>query len=246
MDTSNDRGTGRAGFVEAHIDKVSGLLCTIVDIHSIEVHKGLAGPWSSSREQYWLSSRFTKPIMTDAAKISSANQNPWTTTGTTTGTRIPTNPNVMFYDHGQSSVEPTTTLESAADEFFAGWNGQMTEPQQQSQQQYHLSQHQNHRTQTQPSHHGMAFQNLVYPDYPSANTTTFQPPVSMTGALDIQPADHHVTDEHLLQAPYYDPVTSVVSNEEPYVARLPDPGWTLSAEAQRAATKRSKLDSFDG
>ena len=184
--------------------------------------------------------------MTDAAKIPSANQNPWTTTENTTGTRIPNGSNVMFYGHGQSSVEPTATSESAADAFFAGWNGQMTEPQQQSQQQYHLSQLQNHRTQTQPSHHGMAIQNLVYPDCPLASTTTFQPPVSMTGALGIQPADHHVTDEHLLQAPYYDPATSVVSNEEPYVTRLPDPGWTPSAGAQRVARKRSKLGSFDG
>ena len=184
--------------------------------------------------------------MTDVAKTPSANQNLWTTTGTTTGTELPTDSNVTFYGHGQSSVEPTATLESAADDFFAGWNRQMTEPQQQYQQQYHLSQHQNNRTQTQPSHHGMAIQNLVYPDYPLANTTTFQPSVSMTGAPCIQPADHHVTDEHFLQAPYYDPATSVVSNEDTNIARLFDSEWTPSAEAQRAARERSGLGSFDG
>jgi hypothetical protein len=184
--------------------------------------------------------------MTDAAKIPSANQDPWTTTETATATRIPTDSNVMFYGHGQSSVEPTATSESVTDDFFAGWNMQMTEPQQQCQQQYHLSQHQNHRKQTQPSHSGMAIQNLVYPDYPLANTTTFQPPVSMTGALGIQPADHHVTDEHLLQAPYYDPATSVVSNEEPCVVRLPDLGWSPLTGTQKVAKERSKLGSFDG
>jgi hypothetical protein len=188
--------------------------------------------------------------MTDAAKIPSANQNPWTTAETTTGTRMSTDSNIMYYGHGQSSVEPAATLESAADDFLAGWNRQMIEPQQQSQQQsqqqYHLSQHQNHRTQTQPSHHGMAVQNLAYPDYPLANTSTFQPPVSMTGALGMQPADHHITDGHLFQAPYYDPATSVVSNEEPCVVRLPDLGWSPLTGTQKVAKERSKLGSFDG
>lgn len=184
--------------------------------------------------------------MTDAAKIPSANQNPWTTTENTTGTRIPTDSNVMFYGHGQSSVEPTTTFESTANDLFVDWKRQMTEPQQQSQQQYHLSQHQNHRTQTQPSHHGMAVQNIAYPDYPVANTSTFQPPVPMTGALGIQPADRHVTDKHLLQPLYYDTATSVVSNEDRYVETLPDLGWSPLTGTQKVDRERSKLGSFDG
>ena len=184
--------------------------------------------------------------MTDAGRTFRPNQNPWTTTETTTGTRISTDTNVIFYGHGQSSAEPTATSESAADDFFANWNRQTTEPQQQSQQQYYLSQHENHRTPTQPSHHGMAIQNIAYSDCTLANTTIFQPPVSMTGALGIQPADQHVTDEHLPQAPYYDPATSVVSNEERCVTRLPDLGWSPLKGTQKAARERSKLSSFDG
>lgn len=184
--------------------------------------------------------------MTDTAMIPSANQNPWTSTDLTTGTRMSTDSNVMYHGHGHSSAEPAATKESAVDDFLAGWNRQMTEPQQQSQQQYHLSQHQNHRTQTRRSHHGMAVQNLDYPDYPLANTSTFQPPVSMTGDLGIQPADHHIIDEHLFQAPYYDPATSVVSNEERCVARLSDLEWSPSTGTQKAARERSKLGLSDG
>ncbi|GAB7336881.1 hypothetical protein MBLNU13_g00803t1 [Cladosporium sp. NU13] len=98
----------------------------------------------------------------------------------------------------------------------------------------------------QPSHHGMAIQNSGYPDYPLANTSTFKPPVPMTGALDVHPPDHQVTEGHLFQASYHGPTASVVGNEEPYVERLPDPGWTPSTEAQRVATKRPDLNSIDG
>lgn len=191
--------------------------------------------------------RFTEPIMTNTANEPSANRNPWTTKDTTTGFRMPTDSNVTYYGRGKSSVEPTTTFGAAEDDFFVEWKRQMTEPQHQCQQQHHLSQHQNHRMQTQPWHHGMAIQNLDYPDYPLANTSTFHPPVSMSGALGIQLADHHVTDGHLFQASYHDPTTtSVVGNEEPYVARLPDPGWTPSTGAQQVVRKRPELDSIDG
>lgn len=184
--------------------------------------------------------------MTDTANIPNANQNPWTTPDTTMASQTSTDSNVMYYGHRESSVEPTTAFEAAADDFFDEWKKQMTEPQQQCQQQYQPSQHQNHRTQTQPSQHGMAIQNLDYPGCSLANTSTLEPPVSMTRPLGIQPADHQVTDGHLFQAPYHDPTTSVVGNEEPYVARLPDPGWKPSTGAQQVARNRPEFHSIDG
>jgi hypothetical protein len=184
--------------------------------------------------------------MTNTANMPSANQNPCTTADTTTGSHTSTDSNVLYHGHGESGVEPTTTFESTADDLSDEWETQMTEPQQKYQQQYHISQHQNHFAPTQPSQHGIAIQEIGYPDYSSTNISTFQPPVSMTGALDVQPSGLHVTDGHLFQASSYHPTTLVVDNEGPYVARLPCPGWTPSTEAQRVARKRSGLDSIDG
>ena len=244
------QGEWQSEIVESRLDKIFGLLCTAMAIRFLEVHKCPARTGSGSGEQDWHSFRSTEPIMANTANVPSANQNPCTTIDTTTDTttefQTSTDSNVMYHGRGESRVEPTTTFESTVDDLSVGWNGQMTEPQQQYQQQYHISQHQNHRAQTQPSHHGNAVQDLGYPDYPLANISTFQPPVSMTGALDVQPSDHHVTDGYLFQASYHNPTTSVVDNEDSYVARLPGYGWTPSTEAQRMDRKQPGVDSIAG